>query len=86
MAPVAVQCFWSMDAADASTTASTEDVDDRRLARWSTNLNTCHVWAEDGELVARLDAGGEFGTPIFIAERAAELGLEGDDQRLRLNR
>ena len=86
MAPVAVQCFWSMDAADASTTASTEDVDDRRLARWSTNLNTCHVWAEDGELVARLDAGGEFGTPIFIAKRAAELGLEGDDQRLRLNR
>jgi hypothetical protein len=86
MAPVAVQCFWSMDAADASTTASTEGVDDRRLARWSTNLNTCHVWAEDGELVARLDAGGEFGTPIFIAERAAELGLEGDDQRLRLNR
>ncbi len=86
MAPVAVQCFWSMDAADASTTASTEGADDRRLARWSTNLNTCHVWAEDGELVAHLDAGGEFGTPIFIAKRAAELGLEGDDQRLRLNR
>ncbi len=86
MAPVAVQCFWSMDAADASTTASTEGADDRRLARWSTNLNTCHVWAEDGELVTHLEAGGEFGMPIFIAKRAAELGLEGDDQRLRLNR
>ena len=56
------------------------------LRRWSTNLNTCHVWAEDGELVTHLDAGGEFGMPIFIAKRAAELGLELDDQRLRLNR
>ena len=59
---------------------------DRRSERWASNLNTCHVWAEDGELVTHLQAGGEFGTPIFIAKRAAELGLEPDDQRLRLNR
>ena len=87
MAPVAVQCFWSMDAADANTTTQPEQAArDRRGERWASNLNTCHVWAEDGELVTHLQAGGEFGTPIFIAKRAAELGLEPDDQRLRLNR
>ncbi len=87
MAPVAVQCFWSMDA--ARTRARRRDARAGRASigvgeRWSTNLNTCHVWAEDGELVTHLEAGGEFGMPIFIAKRAAELGLEPDDQRLRL--
>ena len=87
MAPVAVQCFWSMDAADANRTTEPEGTARDRLSeRWASNLNTCHVWAEDGELVTNLQAGGEFGVPIFIAKRAAELGLEPDDQRLRLNR
>jgi len=89
MAPVAVQCFWSMDASDATTQSepdATEDVRDRRRDRWSTNLNTCHVWAEDGELVTAIEAGGDFGIPIFIAKRVAELGLEPDDERLRLHR
>ncbi|HEX4983730.1 MAG TPA: DUF2889 domain-containing protein [Ilumatobacteraceae bacterium] len=87
MAPVAVQCFWSMDAADAGTPAESQDRGrDRRRDRWASNLNTCHVWAEDGELVTNIEAGGEFGLPIFITKRAAELGLEPDDQRLRLHR
>jgi Protein of unknown function (DUF2889) len=87
MAPVAVQCFWSMDAAGAGTTAEPEeDGLDRRRDRWASNLNTCHVWAEDGELVRHIEAGGEFGTPIFIVKRAAELGLGPSDERLWLNR
>ena len=87
MAPVAVQCFWSMDAAEANRATEPEEPRrDRHGERWASNLNTCHVWADDGELVTNLQAGGEFGTPIFIAKRAAELGLESDDQRLRLNR
>jgi hypothetical protein len=89
MAPVAVQCFWSMEAATSPTEPETDDAEvmrERRRARWSTNLNTCHVWAEDGELVENIEAGGEFGTPIFIAKRVAELGLEADDPRLRLHR
>jgi hypothetical protein len=44
------------------------------------------VWAEDGELVTTIEAGGDFGIPIFIAKRVAELGLETDDERLRLHR
>jgi hypothetical protein len=89
MAPVAVQCFWSMNASDASTRTEPEDEQvalDRRRAGWLSNLNTCHVWAEDGDLVRTIDAGGEFGTPIFIQKRAEELGLEPDDERLRLHR
>jgi Protein of unknown function (DUF2889) len=89
MAPVAVQCFWSMEAAAALTGPEPDakaDVRDRRRGRWSANLNTCHVWAEGGELVTTIEAGGDFGIPIFIANRAAELGLEPDDERLRLQR
>jgi len=87
MAPVAVQCFWSMDAAESNRATEPEEPGrDRRGERWASNLNTCHVWAEDGELVTNLHAGGDFGIPIFIAKRAAELGLEPDDARLRLNR
>jgi hypothetical protein len=89
MAPVAVQCFWSMEAFDASTRpelAGDQPALDRRRAGWQSNLDTCHVWATGGELVTTIEAGGEFGAPIFIAKRAAELGLELDDERLRLNR
>ena len=89
MAPVAVQCFWSMEAADAGARSEPADEQvarDRRRAGWPSNLNTCHVWATDGELVTTIEAGGEFGAPIFIAKRAAELGLQLDDERLRLNR
>ncbi len=89
MAPVAVQCFWSMERGRREQPGrpnAEQAARDRRSERWASNLNTCHVWAEDGELVTHLQAGGEFGMPIFIAKRAAELGLEPDDQRLRLNR
>jgi hypothetical protein len=91
MAPVAVQCFWSMEASDATTRSELhgdggDRADGRRRERWATNLNTCHVWAEDGELVTAIESGGDFGIPIFITKRAAELGLEPDDERPRLNR
>jgi hypothetical protein len=43
-------------------------------------------WAEDGEVVRTIEAGGDFETPIPIARRAAKLGLELDDHRLRFHR
>jgi DUF2889 family protein len=89
MAPVAVQCTWSMDAVETSTRAGPEDGPvalEKPRARWSSNLNTCHVWAEDGEVVRTIEAGGDFETPIPIVGRAAQLGLEPDDQRVRLQR
>jgi hypothetical protein len=43
------------------------------------NLGTCHIWAEDGEQVARLSAGGEMEVPLWAEERMVSLGLEPDD-------
>ena len=51
---------------------------------WQMNLNTCHVWAEDGEQVTRLQAGGDFEPPLWAAERMVQLGLKPDDWRTRM--
>jgi hypothetical protein len=80
MAPVAVQCFWSMMASEARTaggvfaprTRSGED----RSGMWKTNLNTCHVWAEDGDMVQSIVQGAPVPLPIFARRRAAELALD----------
>jgi hypothetical protein len=88
MAPVAVQCMWSMQASNArrgGTMPTPEDVTpEMRRAAWQMNLNTCHVWAEDGEQVARLEAGGDFEPPVWAAERMVQLGLKPDDWRNRM--
>jgi Protein of unknown function (DUF2889) len=88
MAPVAIQCMWSMQASNArrgGTMPTPEDVTpEMRRAAWQMNLNTCHVWAEDGEQVTRLEAGGDFEPPIWAAERMVQLGLKPDDWRNRM--
>lgn len=95
MAPVAVQCFWSMQASTARRAADqSSDVsagasggaDSRSEARrpgremWAMNLNTCHVWAEDGEVVRALEAGEPMSVPmsvpVFLRKRLDELGLD----------
>lgn len=89
MAPVAIQCMWSMQASTARRRGSEgsslegESPEARRMA-WRMNLNTCHVWAEDGEQVARLEAGGDFEPPLWAAERMVQLGLKPDDWRNRM--
>ena len=63
MGPIAVQCFWSMHASEArrdatvSSPTRTTISPEQREMMWRSNLNTCHVWAEDGEQVAALQAG-----------------------------
>src|SRR6187549_471357 len=59
MAPVAVQCFWSMRVSNARRTQTDADApfaptDDRsaEAAAWRYNIGSCHVWAADGEHVA----------------------------------
>lgn len=81
MAPVAVQCFWSMRAARAG---SIDDVDvpfqppdeEHRDMAWQLNVGSCHVWAEDGEQVARLRAGGEMEVPVWMQVRLRSLGRD----------
>ena len=87
MAPVAVQCMWSMRASQARRGAGAEaaaPTPEQRRMMWQMNLNTCHVWAEDGEQVAVLEAGGEFEPPLFAKERMVKLGLKPEEWRSRM--
>ena len=45
------------------------------------NLNTCHMWAEDGEFVAALDRGETPATPVFIRQRLSERGIDPESWR-----
>jgi hypothetical protein len=87
MAPVAVQCMWSMRASqsrrDGQGGPSEVSAQQRRMM-WQMNLNTCHVWAEDGDQVKRLESGGEFEPPVFAQKRMVELGLKPQDWRKRM--
>jgi len=86
MAPVAIQCMWSMRASQARRDGggAQEPTPEQREMAWKFNLNTCHVWAEDGEQVQRLRAGGDFEPPIWAEERMVELGLKPDAWRQRM--
>jgi hypothetical protein len=86
MAPVAIQCSWSMRASMARRAGglTSEPTPEQRRMMWQFNLNTCHVWAEDGEQVRRLESGGEFEPPVFAQERMVQLGLKPEDWRRRM--
>jgi hypothetical protein len=85
MAPVAIQCMWSMRASQAKRggMAQAPSPEQREMA-WRFNLNTCHVWAEDGDQVRQMQAGGDFEPPIWAAERMVELGLKPEAWRERM--
>jgi hypothetical protein len=77
LAPVAVQCFWSMRAADARASGESgfglAEPDDEG---WRRTIDTCHVWAHDGPHVAAREAGEPIETPLFLTRRLAELGVD----------
>ncbi|HSL72949.1 MAG TPA: DUF2889 domain-containing protein [Ilumatobacteraceae bacterium] len=92
MAPVAIQCVWSMqasaarrrDGGESAGGGSSEPSPEQRSAMWQMNLNTCHVWDEHGDQVTRLRAGGDFEPPLWASARMVELGLKPDDWRRRM--
>ena len=88
MAPVAIQCMWSMRASQARRSDGAVEIEEvtpeQRQMMWQMNLNTCHVWAEDGEQVRHLESGGEFEPPVFAQKRMVELGLKPDDWHKRM--
>ena len=85
MAPVAVQSIWSFNMAQsqASTVgAKIRSISKRRVeAALMANTNSCHVWAEDGEHVAGLRAGGEMEAPLWITKRLGDLGRDPSNGR-----
>jgi hypothetical protein len=81
MAPVAVQRFFSLRASNVQRSGDDHaPTREQRAEMWRINLNTCHVWAEDSDVVAGLREGGSMGVPVFLRGRLAELGMEPDDQ------
>jgi hypothetical protein len=69
MAPVAMQCFWSMRAASAKRDGRPNPLLDMSRDAdegWRRIVNTCHVWAEDGEAVAARQSGTFTETPLFL--------------------
>jgi hypothetical protein len=85
MAPVAMQCVWSMRASEAKRRRPGDvGAGAPAPAIWRMNVNTCHVWAEDGEHVRGLEAGGEFEAPLFVRTRLGDLGIDPDEWRTRM--
>jgi len=87
MAPVAVQCMWSMQASNARRSAPggghSPPTAAEEQAIWRSNLNTCHVWDEHGEWVAALEAGASLPAPVFIRDRLEQRGIDAEQWRSR---
>ncbi len=92
MAPVAMQSVWAFfnrlrdqqitpgeaavgDAAELAAHRKQAGPDGEAMQR---NKNTCHVWAEEGPLYARIDAGEGIGLPLWGIERLRQRGIDPD--------
>ncbi len=74
MAPAVVQSVWSLAVREGTTLSGnrSELTGAEREQRIAGNLNTCHVWAENGAHVAKLRSGdaSEF-PPLPVKDRLA---------------
>lgn len=79
LAPAVVQALWSLSVRDKTTMGGRETriSPAEREQRIAGNLNTCHVWAADGEHVAKLRRGdtSEF-PPLPVKDRLRALGRD----------
>lgn len=78
MAPVAVQSMWSFRVAQAKENGnpSAFSSPESRQGALMMNLNTCHIWAEDGEQVASIRNNEPMEVPVWIVDRFQKLGLD----------
>jgi len=81
MAPVAIQSGWSMriGSASAMQDRSSEQTAEQRQRGYAMNLNTCHMWAEDGDMVADIKNGKPIEIPLSVQVRLKKLGRPIDD-------
>jgi len=84
MGPVAIQCGWSMrvmamkEVADSGA-PTPEFSPEARERAFATNLNTCHIWDEDGDQVRLIRSGGTLGAPLSVSKRLEKLGRSPDE-------
>jgi hypothetical protein len=90
MAPVAIQCGWSMQMLKAQEILASgkelpsEPSEARKMA-YKMNLNTCHIWDENGDHVRNIEAGIPMEAPVWVEKRMAKLGRSTDEwQRKRI--
>lgn len=79
LAPAVVQSIWSLAVRDGAAMSGRNSriTSEEREARIAGNLNTCHVWAEDGDHALKLRRGdtSEF-PPIPVKDRLRALGRD----------
>jgi hypothetical protein len=79
MAPVAIQCNWSMRVAKAREMGDPprpELTPEMREMMIAPNLNSCHVWDEHSEFVGAIRAGESMELPVQVTKRLRDLGRE----------
>ncbi len=80
MGPVAVQATWSMRAQRSESGSGRADArpltPDEREARLRFNIDSCHVWADGGDLLDRARAGETVPVLLPVARRTRALGKE----------
>lgn len=90
MGPVATQCTWSMYAAEARHAGTTfmqsraDMTPEQRAMALRANLNTCHVWAEEGEMMTAALAGRPMETMLTIRRRFEDLGVPEEEWAQRM--
>ncbi len=84
MAPVAIQSSWSMRSlamqespGEVAVSLTPED----RMRSLSYNINTCHIWDEEGQQVADVKAGVEMEIPVWAEERLVSMGRTPEEWR-----
>ena len=79
MGPAVVQATWSMRvlaSRKGGGGAPDMSLPENRARAVAANLNTCHVWAEDGEFVANALEGKPPATPLTVGKRLTQLGRD----------
>ena len=81
MGPVVIQSLWSVHVMSKRQAGEPPFKRDRGDLDHSaeTTINTCHVWHEDGEQIARVRSGEWNEPPVWISRRLVELGRSPDD-------
>ena len=84
MAPVSIQSRFSLLASSRRAagaegspgSGSVMPTTEQRLAMMAGNINTCHVWDEEGEMVDGMRRGEEREVPLWIGKRLVKLGRD----------
>jgi len=80
MAPVAMQCFWSMRATEAKLKGEPNPISGGRGMSderdWKRIIGTCHVWDPEGPHLTAHMQGMPEELPLFLSGRLGELAAE----------